>query len=138
MPRGKRQDLGCPFGCSKAHARRQSNARSAAYYATKEGRRKKRDLNQRRPAACRGQALGRPAQPAPPPDPPKNPPAQPAHAPWPEPIVEQVQMVVSWIEGRPLSRAEILQLLTHVLRQPGMGRRRRIDHTVAWLHEHPP
>jgi hypothetical protein len=59
-------------------------------------------------------------------------------APWPEPIVEQVQMVVSWIEGRSLGRAEILQLLAHVLRQQGMARRRRIDHTVAWLNEHPP
>jgi hypothetical protein len=60
------------------------------------------------------------------------------HPTWPESIVEQVQMVVSWIERRALERAEILQLLTNVLRQQGMGRRRRIDHTVAWLHEHPP
>lgn len=131
MARGKRQDLGCPFGCSKAHAGRQSSARSAAYYRTKEGRRKKRDLNQRRPAACRGQAPVLPTRPA-------QPPAQPAQAPWPEPIVAQVQMVVGWIEHRPISRTETLQLLTHVLRQPGMGRRRRIDHTVAWLNEHPP
>jgi hypothetical protein len=80
----------------------------------------------------------RPAQPAPPPAQPPNPQAQPAHAPWPEPIVDQVQMVVSWIEGRPLSRAEILQLLTHVLRQHSIPRRRKIDHTVAWLNEHPP
>jgi hypothetical protein len=88
-------------------------------------------LNQRRPAACRGQAPGPPRRPA-------QPPAQPAHAPWLEPIVEQVRMVVSWIEHRPVRRAEILQVLANVLRQPGMGRRRRIDHTVAWLHEHPP
>ena len=131
MPRGKRQDLGCPFGCSEAHGKQQSTRRSVAYYQSKEGRDKKRDLNQRRPAVCRSQAPGLPVQPV-------KPPAQPLTTPWPEPIVEHVQMVVSWIEHRVLSRAEILQLLTNVLRQQGMGRRRRIDHTVVWLHEHPP
>jgi hypothetical protein len=53
-------------------------------------------------------------------------------------MVEHVQMVVSWIEHRVVSRAEILQVLTNVLRQQRMVRRRRIDHTVAWLNEHPP
>lgn len=138
MPRGKRQDLGCPFGCRQAHRKRQSHARSVAYYRTKEGRRKKRDLNQRRPAACRGQAPVPPSGCAPPPVQAENPPAQPVHATWPEPIVEHVQRVVSWIEHRAISRAEILQVLRNVLRQQGIGRRRRIDHTVAWLNEHPP
>jgi hypothetical protein len=53
-------------------------------------------------------------------------------------MVAHVQRVVSWIEQRAISRAGILQLLTNVLRQQGMGRGRRIDHTVAWLNEHPP
>lgn len=131
MPRGKRQDLGCPFGCSEAYCKQQSTRRSVAYYQSKEGRDKKRDLNQRRPAACRGQTPVPPRQPAPPP-------AQPAHAAWPQPILEHVQMVVGWIEHRPVGRAEILQLLANVLRQQGIGRRRRIDQTVTWLNEHPP
>jgi len=131
MPRGKRQDLGCPFGCREAYCKQQSMQRSVAYYQSKEGRDKKRDLNQRRPAAYRSPAPVLPAQPV-------KPPAQPVTATWPEPIVEHVQMVVSWIEHRAVDRAEILQLLANVLRQQGMGRRRRIDHTVAWLHEHPP
>ena len=50
MPRGKRKDLGCPFGCSEAHGKQQSTRRSVAYYQSKEGRDKKRDLNQRRSA----------------------------------------------------------------------------------------
>jgi hypothetical protein len=29
-------------------------------------------------------------------------------------------------------------LLAKVLRQHSMGRRRQIDHAVAWLNEHPP
>ncbi len=33
---------------------------------------------------------------------------------------------------------KILEMLQRVLRQHTMSRRRRIDHTVAWLHEHPP
>lgn len=138
MPRGKRQDLGCPFGCSEAHREQQSTKRSVAYYQSKEGRDKKRDLNQRRPAACRVQIPVPATRSAQPPAQPKNPPAPPAHAPWPQPIVEHVQRVVSWIEHRRVVRAEILQVLTNVLRQQGMARRRRIDHTVAWLNEHPP
>jgi hypothetical protein len=47
-------------------------------------------------------------------------------------------MVVSWIERRNVHGEEILEMLAKVLRQQGMGRRRRIDHTVAWLNEHPP
>jgi hypothetical protein len=131
IPRGKRQDLGCPFGCRAARRKRRSLERSAAYYRTKEGRRKKRDLNQRRPAACRGQAPMSPTPPAPSP-------AAAQHAAWPEPMVAQVRMVVGWIEHRAVGRGEILDLLTNVLRQPRMARQRRIDHTVAWLNEHPP
>jgi hypothetical protein len=131
MPRGKRRDLGCPFGCREAHRQQQSSARSLAYYQSSQGRKKKRDLNQRRPAACRGQT---PA----PATTPSSPAPQPARTPWAEPVVAHVGMVVSWIEGRHLGRAEIRQLLAHVLRQQSIGRRRRIDHTVAWLNEHPP
>jgi hypothetical protein len=29
-------------------------------------------------------------------------------------------------------------MLAKVLRPQGIGRRRRIDHTVTWLNEHPP
>jgi hypothetical protein len=131
MPRGKRQDLRCPFGCREGHRKAQSNGRSAAYYRSKEGRKKKRDLNQRRPAAYRSPAPAPAANT-------KEAPAPADSGPWPEPLVEHVQMVVRWIEQRLVRRAEILQMLTIVLRQQGMCRRRRIDHTVAWLNEHPP
>jgi hypothetical protein len=130
MTRGKRKDLGCPFGCSEAHRKEQSNRRSAAYYRSKEGRRKKRDLNQRRPAACRSPALASRNT--------KGAPTPAQSGPWPAPLVEHVRMVVSWIERRNVHGEEILEMLAKVLRQQGMGRRRRIDHTVAWLNEHPP
>ena len=57
---------------------------------------------------------------------------------WPEPLVVHVQVVVSLIERRPVSREEILEVLAKVLRQQGLGRRRKIDHAVAWLNENPP
>ncbi len=122
-----RQDLRCPFGCSKAHAKQQSTQRSVAYYQTEEGKRKKQRLNQRR---------RRSAGKAPAPENESLPP--PAGAPWPEPVVEHVRVVVSLIEGRRVSRDEILQMLTEVLRQPSLARQRKIDHAVSWLHENPP
>src|SRR5208337_3183879 len=44
-----RQDLRCPFGCREAHRKQASGQRSAAYYGGPKGKRKKSDLNQRRP-----------------------------------------------------------------------------------------
>jgi hypothetical protein len=57
---------------------------------------------------------------------------------WNEAMVEHVRMVSSWIEGRRVSRKEILEMLAKVLRQHTMCRRRKIDQAVAWLKEHPP
>ena len=43
-----RNDLRCPFGCRQAHRRQKSTERSVAYYRSKEGKKKKIALNQRR------------------------------------------------------------------------------------------
>jgi hypothetical protein len=136
---GGRKDLGCPFGCQRAHGQRQSTIRSVAYYRTSEGKRKKRDLNQKR----RRRAAVSQAPPAPPP---ASSPVPPAHVPsadssaprWNLRVLPYVRRVVSLIEGRRVSRTEILQMLEEVLRQHTHARRRSIDHTVAWLHENPP
>ena len=40
--------LGCPFGCSDAHRKRQSRQTSQEYYQSDAGKRKKSTLNQRR------------------------------------------------------------------------------------------
>ena len=125
-----RTDLGCPFGCGQAHRRQQSTDRSNAYYRSDTGRKKKRDLNQRRPAAYRP-APAPAALPKPAPDP-------AVRSPWPGPVVAHVRQVVSWIEHRVVRREEILRMLAQVLRQQGLGRRRRIDYALAWLNEHPP
>ena len=116
-----RQDLGCPFGCRDAHRQQQSTRRSVAYYRDPQGRKKKSDLNQRR---------AKPPVPGPAP--------KPGSASWNEAMVEHVRMVCSLIEGRWVSRQEILELLARVLRQHTMCRRRKIDQALAWLKAHPP
>jgi hypothetical protein len=121
-----RRNLGCPFGCREAHRKQQSTRRSVAYYRDPQGKKKKSDLNQRR---------ARHPAPGPRPDPAGNSASPP---PWPEAMVEHVRRVSSWIEGRWVSRPEILTLLAKVLRQHRMCRRRKIDQAVAWLKEHPP
>ena len=119
-----RGDLGCPFGCQEAPRQQQSSRRSIAYYREKKGQIKKRIQNGKRRAA-----VG-------PTEPPKVPIGEPGG--WPEPMLEHVQMVCSLIEGRRISRREILEMLERVLRQHSMCRRTKIDQTVAWLNEHPP
>ena len=118
-----RQDLGCPFGCQEAHSKQQSTRRSVDFY--REHKEKKRLQNGKR-------------QPRSPENQPKAPPQPAVVGPPPEAVIEHVRVVVSLIERRSVSRPEILQMLARVLRQQGMGRRRKIDQTVAWLKEHPP
>jgi len=90
-----------------------------AYYREPEGKIKKALQNAKRRM---------PVSPAPPPDP----------VPCPETILKHVQLVVSLIEGRPVSRQEILEMLARGLRQHSMVRRRRIDQALDWLKANPP
>jgi len=122
-----REDLRCPFGCRQEHRRRESIRRSVAYYRSEKGRRRKQLLNQRR---RRVGPLEPPTQ-QPPPDPPEC-------GPTSEELVEHLQVAVGLIEGRPLSREQILCLIEKVLRQPRMARVRRIDQIIDHLNEHPP
>jgi hypothetical protein len=47
-------------------------------------------------------------------------------------------MVTSLIEGRPVTLAEVVEMLRRVVRQHRMVRTRRIDQIIAQLNEHPP
>jgi hypothetical protein len=106
--------------------------RSVAYYRDALGKNKKRALNARRrrrpkadgdrPTSCPGSVPV-----------PEN-----SSARWNPLMLEYVRMVVGLIEARSVSRTEILQMLNRVLRQHSVVRRRKIDHAVFWLHEHPP
>ena len=53
-------------------------------------------------------------------------------------MVAYLQMVISLIEGRAVSRPEILQMLKRCMRQRRMGRKRRVTYLINYLAEHPP
>ena len=122
----QRDKVRCPFGCREAHRKQESTRRSVAYYRDPDVKKhKKVPLNQRRSrkGSAAGSATAAPkvrfAK--------KNP-----------LIVDHVRMVVSLIEGRPISRRQVLRMLATVLRQHTMCRFRRMDHAVAWLKKQPP
>ena len=117
---------GCPFGCADTHRKRQWGQRSEEYYQSKEGKRKKSVLNQRR----KNQAKP-PAEPGPP----------EAAGPAPEipsALVGYVQRVVSAIERRRVSREEIGAMLAKEKRQHSLVRQRRMEQIIRALHERPP
>jgi hypothetical protein len=123
-----RCDLGCPFGCAEAHRKRRSNQRSTAYYQDEAGQEKKRQQNAKR---RKGPAAPAPASA------PKAPAPEPA-LPWPRSILEYVRLVVSLIERRKVSLAEVVGMLLELVRQHSMARERRIDQIIARLNERPP
>jgi hypothetical protein len=94
-----------------------------AYYATAEGKVKKKIQNGKRV-----QRAGRADA---------NPPATAALE-FDAGIVRYIAMVASLIEGRRVSAAEMLQRLVRAMRQHSMARRRRMDYVVAQLQKNGP
>jgi hypothetical protein len=125
-----RHDLRCPFGCREAHRRQAAAQRSAAYYRDPKGKRKKRDLNQRRPRKY--------CPPKPAPHPPRVRGPNRRRPRWNPLMVEYVRMITSLMEGRRISRGQVLRMLARKLRQHTLARRRKIDQAVAWLNKGPP
>lgn len=115
-----RQDLGCPFGCSRAHRKKQSTKRSVAYYQEPEGKVKKQALNARRRKSPQSSEPSSPVSPE------------------LRPFLEYLCVVLGLIEGRPVQLWEVIAMLEQTVRQHRMVRTRRIDQGVAWLHEQPP
>ena len=118
-----RNDLGCPFGCRGAYRKQRSTERSVAYYATAEGREKKKMQNGKRAQDGVRADANLPVPEAPE---------------FPAGMVGYVAMVASLIEGRPVSEEEIVRMLVRAMRQHSMARRRRMDYVVAQLHQHGP
>lgn len=54
------------------------------------------------------------------------------------PILPYVRMIVWLIEGITLSRAELIGILSHALRQHRFAYRKKIDYVLGFLHQHPP
>ena len=108
-----RRDLRCPFGCRQGHEKHGSTRRSVAYYRTKEGKRKKSMDNQKRKRRQSGTDV--PSRP--------DPAGVAAEAiRYDETMVEHVRMVTGLLEGRKVSRQEVLEMLAREeKRQPGIG-----------------
>lgn len=53
-------------------------------------------------------------------------------------MLNHVRMVTSLIEGRRVSAGEILKMLSRVLRQHSIGRRKKIDYIVGYLNKASP
>lgn len=119
----------CPFGCREAHGKRSSNKRSTEYYQTPEGKGKKKIQNQKRnkveaPAVNASEQAGSDL-------------GLLEHR-FGASMLGYLRMVISLIEGRRVSAAEILEMLARVLRQHSLVRRRRIDYVLQYLNGRAP
>jgi hypothetical protein len=132
-PRNRgRRDLGCPFGCRDAERRRRSTERSTAYNRSRAGRLKKKIRNGTR--SSRGQPDPAPAE-APREESTKR---DPEASEFAAGLIEYLAVAVSLIEGRRVSREEIVEVLHRAMRQRSFARERRIDYVVRTLKEKPP
>lgn len=126
-----RRDLGCPFGCSREHRKRHSNKRSVEYYRTEEGKLKKKIQNDKRGRAEAKADLGSETCGA----------ARDLTADehrFDAGMVRYLCMVTSLIEGRRVSRMEILAMLARAVRQRSMVHRRKIDYVLQYWHQRSP
>ena len=53
-------------------------------------------------------------------------------------LVEYLGVLTGLLEGRVVALEEVKELLKRVMRQHSMAPRRKIDHILFQLHEHPP
>ncbi len=155
-PRNRgRKDLGCPFGCREAHRKKCSSERSTKYNRGEVGRKKKKIYNARRSragskalgpkeppqdnAAWDGSQLEQPEMQTRAPEvEPEGPKTEPGPLEFHAAIVAYVRLTTRLIDGRWVSREEIIEMLARAGRQRSMGRERRIDYVVRYLNERPP
>ena len=122
-----RRDLRCPFGCRSAHRKQQSAASSKAYYSTPEGKEKKRLLNQRRSLGLTNPTVD------------LAPEDENAEVPGlDDEIIEHVRVVTGLIEGRAVSREEIILMFIRILRQHSLVHESRLDYVIRHLNSKPP
>ena len=122
-----RTDLGCPFGCSALHRKREGSRRSAAYYRTEEGRAKKCALNRKRYLVYSAEESE-----------PEAKEEAMAEESSEEAIIEHVRMVTSLIEGREVSLDEVKEMLKQKERQRSLTRQQRVDYLGPQLNKDPP
>jgi hypothetical protein len=119
-----RSDLGCPFGCRKAHRRKKSNRRSTEYYRTQEGKEKKKHLNA---ARSRQNRLSKP-----------GPEEKEDGRAVDSAMVGHIQLVCSLIEGRWVGLSEILAMLDKILRQHSIDCCVKLPYGLRNAQRYPP
>lgn len=125
-----RCDLRCPFGCRQAHRKEASKKRSLEYYRSYFGRGRKKYLNSLRSKEKGGG------------EPPQNPQGGDSREKEPEIHVEKetivyIQTVTTLIEGRPVSKEEIIAMLKKRMRQLSIDMRRRSVYAFHYPREKP-
>jgi hypothetical protein len=110
-----RRDLGCPFGCRQAHRKQSAKQRSIEFYRSDAGKIKKRNLNARR---SQRHHLAESAFPE------KRCTRQQEHV--SADIERHLQVVSSLIDARRVTRQEIRELVTEILRQLRIDKGKRL------------
>lgn len=128
-----RTDLGCPYGCRQAHSKKCMAERSAKYYRTKNGKFKKSLLNKKRKTRSQAEVCQKESA------------QEETHHDVGglivlEETLDYLEMVTSLIEGRRVSRDEILTLLRKKMRmrQLSFVKKKKILYAVEHLNENPP
>lgn len=124
-----RRDLGCPFGCRDEYRKRHSKKRSTEYYRTAEGKFKKRMQNSKRTKVAAKESLPGQGQAGA---------VEPRETSFSAHMVDYLRMAISLIEGRPVSTAEILKMLSRAMRQHRLVRGRRMDYILRHLNKRAP
>lgn len=133
-----RDDLRCPFGCRDAHRKESSNKRSAEWYRSKKGKKKKKELNERRfrQTSCDNGSEDLKN---------KEPCEQQGQVIQDEPEVVRnkttlcyIQMLISLIEGRLVGLDEVLEMLLKIVRQHSIDRQRRFVYAFTYPEQKPP
>jgi len=122
-----RNDLGCPFGCRQTHRRISSIHRSTEYYRSKEGKQKKKYLNdgrsqQNRLPESRLDENGNDGD----------------GSKFDAATVNYIQMVTSLIEGCFVGLAQIRAMLDNVLRQHSIVIGRKLFYDALCHQKTPP
>lgn len=114
----RRSDLYCGFGCREAHHRQSSARRSAAFYRENpdEKRRQNRKRYLRTASTCPDDKVD-------------------ANDELPAPIVRHVRVIVSLIEGRPVTLDEIVKMLAKKGRQHSIGENKKVDYRARDLRK---
>lgn len=114
-----RTNLRCPFGCRDRRRELRSQERAAKYYRTPKGRLKKKFLNARRRPSCHATT---PPQPDP----------------WTPVLVRYVSLILTQLEGRPVTPAEVYSLFFHIFRQLSIDQDTRTKYGPLGLLDKPP